>query len=278
MSKETVLSGSEHSTFKTCPSCGETKPTSEFSRNNGRKDGLQFYCKACQAAMNVAYRETRKKAYADVVVPAVKVCARCGEEKPASEFYVDKRRKDGLYSHCKMCHSVIGADYRKANPEKVAAKNARYSLAHKEEIAARARAWQKANPEKAAARLQAWREANPEYVLERQRKWREAHPEYDREWKKQNPEKVAASVRNYRARKRNAPGTHTAEDVQAQYDRQKGHCKWCDCKVGNDYHVDHAVPLSKGGSNWPSNLVISCPSCNISKNDKHPMDYAGVLF
>lgn len=33
-----------------------------------------------------------------------KVCSRCGVLKSFSEYYKDKRSKDGLYSHCKECH------------------------------------------------------------------------------------------------------------------------------------------------------------------------------
>ena len=32
-------------------------------------------------------------------------------------------------------------------------------------------------------------------------------------------------------------------------------------------HVDHLIPLSKGGSDDPSNLVWSCRKCNSSKSD-----------
>ena len=36
-----------------------------------------------------------------------KKCSKCGVEKPTSEYYKDKRRKDGLYPHCKACHYVM---------------------------------------------------------------------------------------------------------------------------------------------------------------------------
>jgi hypothetical protein len=35
---------------KTCASCGETKPVSEFGPHTNTADGLRTYCKACHAA------------------------------------------------------------------------------------------------------------------------------------------------------------------------------------------------------------------------------------
>jgi 5-methylcytosine-specific restriction endonuclease McrA len=34
------------------------------------------------------------------------------------------------------------------------------------------------------------------------------------------------------------------------------------------FHVDHKTPLSRGGSNWPSNIVCACAECNMKKNAK----------
>jgi 5-methylcytosine-specific restriction endonuclease McrA len=31
--------------------------------------------------------------------------------------------------------------------------------------------------------------------------------------------------------------------------------------------VDHRIPLSRGGSAWPANLVPACKPCNCSKNN-----------
>jgi len=68
-----------------------------------------------------------------------------------------------------------------------------------------------------------------------------------------------------RARKANAPGFVTAEQLQARIDFYGGLCAYC----SRSYEcIDHVIPLSRGGSNWPANLMPACKSCNSSKGDK----------
>jgi hypothetical protein len=41
-----------HPGLKRCPRCGERKPSTSFSANKRRTDGLAFYCKTCHADFN----------------------------------------------------------------------------------------------------------------------------------------------------------------------------------------------------------------------------------
>lgn len=192
-----------------------------------------------------------------------KRCARCGEEKPRADFSRNRNYPDGLQYRCKACD----ATYRAANREKIVAYQATYYAQNRESESARLAAYYLKHREKVLARNAAYRSDHREQQLAYSAAYAAAHREQN-----------AAKARNRRAQIKGNGGTHTAEDVQAQYDRQKGRCYWCDIRVGDDYHVDHVVPISKGGSNGPENLVVTCPPCNRSKNDKHPMDFAGRLL
>lgn len=97
-----------------------------------------------------------------------------------------------------------------------------------------------------------------------------------------HPERVrrqvqAASIRR-RARKKQAGGTITSADIKARYAAQKGRCWWCHGNVGDTYHIDHVIPLARGGGNGPDNIVVSCATCNLSKGTKLPVEFAGRLF
>jgi 5-methylcytosine-specific restriction endonuclease McrA len=46
--------------------------------------------------------------------------------------------------------------------------------------------------------------------------------------------------------------------------------------LGRSYHVDHKQPVSRGGSNWPENLAVTCPTCNLRKSDKTEAEFRFV--
>lgn len=70
-----------------------------------------------------------------------KVCKKCGEDKPLSEF--PKGR-----NHCKKCRAEALRLLRRANPEAHREEAKRYYTANKDEVYARIQAWQQANPDK----------------------------------------------------------------------------------------------------------------------------------
>lgn len=47
--------------------------------------------------------------------------------------------------------------------------------------------------------------------------------------------------------------------------RRGDRCAWCGTHWREDFHIDHVVAVSRGGSNDLSNLVAACSTCNLSK-------------
>lgn len=141
----------------------------------------------------------------------------------------------------------------------------RWRTANKAKIAARRRTKYAADPEAARARRRADYAANKARYIASVKAWIKA-----------NPEKAAVIRRNYAARKRNAEGSHTIDDVRKIVRLQRGRCAYCRTRL-LAYHVDHIIPLSKGGSNDRRNLQVTCEPCNIMKRDTDPVDYARRL-
>ncbi|MCA9367635.1 HNH endonuclease [Candidatus Kaiserbacteria bacterium] len=181
-----------------------------------------------------------------------KVCTKCNVEKPLSEFHKSKSGKYGVRGECKPCALEYRRQYRKNN---------------RKEIAEYQHQWREKNRKEIAENGRQYYEKNSEQCRERVRQWQQA-----------NPEKARAHWRNRRARKHNAGGTHTVKDINLLYAGQAGKCWYCGVNVGNEFHVDHFIPLAEGGSNDVGNLRISCPACNLSKGAKDPHEWSGRLL
>lgn len=60
----------------------------------------------------------KKKVY-PVTSDGVKDCARCGQQKPRTDFYVCRTERDGRQAICSICQKEVTADRFKADPERV---------------------------------------------------------------------------------------------------------------------------------------------------------------
>ena len=50
-----------------------------------------------------------------------------------------------------------------------------------------------------------------------------------------------------------------------------GACEYCrllQAATGVTFHIEHFLPRSHGGLTVLSNLVLSCPGCNLAKSDR----------
>jgi 5-methylcytosine-specific restriction endonuclease McrA len=100
-----------------------------------------------------------------------------------------------------------------------------------------------------------------------------------RDWMARNRERMREHARKRLALKKGAPVVEefTYEQV---YERDGTHCQICGAPVviGWDRfvlgynplaaHVDHIVPLSRGGSHTLENVQLACAFCNQSKKDR----------
>ena len=208
---------------------------------------------------------------------------------------VDRQTANGV---CISCRANIGAKYAAAHPEKMRDKhrnyeasligekkerrlhkrkiaNRKYASANPEKIADKSRKWHELNPEKRKENNRRWCAANKDKVAIKNRRYKTEHAaelapmarQRAKEWNAAHPEDVTKRAHARRARKKNAPGSHTADELKALIIAQNYQCI-CGISLKSKKHLDHIVPLARGGSNGIENLQYLCPQCNLSKGAK----------
>lgn len=192
----------------------------------------------------------------------MKSCSRCGVTKPLDAFARNKASPDGRHSVCRECRAIQNKE-RRAKPDYDQAREAALSKARyerrKEALATRRR-------ERYAANREAVLAQNREYWLRNT----EAQRERCRKWAREHPEAMRLIVRRRRATSYAAEGFHTQADIDSLFMTQRGQCVGCGCDLYAGYHVDHVVPISRGGGDGADNLQLLCPLCNRRKADKLP--------
>jgi 5-methylcytosine-specific restriction endonuclease McrA len=78
---------------------------------------------------------------------------------------------------------------------------------------------------------------------------------------------------NRRARELEAGGTLSKGLRTKLFDLQRGKCACCGKPLGNDFHLDHIVPLKLGGSNTDDNIQLLRAACNMQKGAKDPIEF-----
>lgn len=298
---------------KHCHVCGETKPFACFSADKSRSDGLQPKCKDCYRSYRqanwgriVQQRAGKAPTLAERYPGGVKTCEACQAVKGLAEFEEYAVPRHTLSPTCNECRAehrrqweaadtarklawrkenpewcrAYIAQWQRDNPDKVAAKAKRWRLAHRDEILARVKAARAADPEKARERERARYAENVKRIRRRKAEWRVANIETerarDKRYRENNREKVRIQWKARKSRKRGASGTFTPADIAALLQVQKHKCahSWCRVPLKDGHHIDHVMPLARGGSSDRRNLQLLCPACNMKKHAKHPIDFA----
>ncbi len=80
--------------------------------------------------------------------------------------------------------------------------------------------------------------------------------------------------------KRKGMGRFKWRDLKRLYHRQSHRCYYCLEPLGPPgklhqavFHIEHRTPLSRGGSNYPHNVCLACPGCNMQKGTMTADEY-----
>lgn len=120
-----------------------------------------------------------------------------------------------------------------------------------------------------------------EYAVKKLARSRSAHQredpikraEQNLAWCRANRESRRESCRRRQAQHKGAEcvDIFTKADI---WQRDGGICGICLLEANeNDWHLDHIIPLSRGGQHTLDNVQVSHPPCNLSKKDKLMEEY-----
>ena len=217
---------------------------------------------------------------AESILIPVSTCKKCGE----SNF-----REDG---RCRTCQRISHLAWVQNNAEKMRAYRNKYLAANKDVVAAKRREYKENNKEKIKKADALYRQNNAEKKriatavwysknkvttkLARAR-WNEANKERKKElntaWCNANPDAKRAHCQNRRARIAGDGGKLSTGLAKKLFELQKGKCPCCAEPLGDDFHMDHKVPLVMGGTNTDDNIQLLRKLCNHKKGTKHPVDF-----
>ena len=167
--------------------------------------------------------------------------------------------------------------YYKKNKEKIKKYSKAYYREHREECKKYQKEYNQKHKEKIRKRDRVYRRNHQKLITQRQREW--THKKgickkyYSMLGISYTPEYRKMTKANRRRRFKNA-GELTIKTIQLVYeDNIKKYgtitCEYCKNPIefGKD-HLEHKIPLSRGGTNNYDNLCIACEHCNRMKYTK----------
>jgi 5-methylcytosine-specific restriction endonuclease McrA len=176
----------------------------------------------------------------------MKVCKACGESKAFTEFGKEPRVADGLQARCRLCKNKSG------------------------------KIWASQNKDKLNLMQNNYRKANPEKMAIYQQRYKATKREYTKQWYQENKEKYRGYVRARRAKIRENDFVKYSEwEVIAEYGSK---CHLCNMEIDmlasratgssgweESLHIDHVMPISKGGADSLENVRPAHGLCNLMK-------------
>jgi hypothetical protein len=257
---------------KPCSKCGREFLVSPefFYRDKCQKDGFASYCKGCKHIPSLH----------GAIIDGKKKCSNCKQWKLATLEYFkgDSQSESGLGSWCRLCHTTENSRlFHGDNYQQHLEKKIRRQQLFLQGLKECENGKQCKHPQGSILPL------TDEYFMLRKgskdgfrnqcrvcMSARHLENYHQKRW--------SVHSTNRRARKRSAGGNFTPKDIQKLYAAQKGLCWWCSCKLSKKYHIDHRIPISRGGTNQLDNICLSCPRCNLTKYNKMPWEFSDRLL
>lgn len=249
-----------------------------------RRCGLMFSGRKCRPCTNAAAALYRKE-NPEKVKAAIERCRAAAPEQ-YRQMHKSWRERNAEYL------ATSKAEYYANNSESILAKqrtnyqfnaaerrarSSEYYAKNLSKIRVSRQAYYRRNSERIIKRAAEWRSKNTGLASANVKAWAAAHPEKVKaihaEWRANNPDAIRSYHQNRRARKQRSGGKLSPDIVATLFKLQRGKCACCGKKLGRKFHLDHRVPLVRGGAHADHNMQLLTPTCNLQKHAKDPIDF-----
>lgn len=182
-----------------------------------------------------------------------KKCSQCEIDKSIDLF---SPNGDRLRSNCKECQAKKRYQHVSLNKEKVLEQCRESNKRNRDKILAKKKVYHLENKEEILYKHKEYYIKNKELILLKVEEYRKKYPEVYR-----------ASNAKRRAATNGAVCTVSSNDIKSLKEHYLYCCAYCGCETNKDnpLHIDHMIPLSKGGQHVIDNLLPACRSCNSKK-------------
>jgi 5-methylcytosine-specific restriction endonuclease McrA len=266
---------------KTCVACGETKLRASFRNDYENFDGKANICRACQAGGRQSARylrylatpdkdgflpnESRNKTTADGEI--VRFCRGCKHWLNVALFSPDVRTTDRLRYWCEQCASEpYGVDGKLTS-----ASEASFAVC---------RQCHERKPLDSFVKNKRWTGGRESLCKACCNKRSRSSYHLNRVHRRESINKRIAEQSDSEKWYWGHVRYVTRFDIPVELT----HDVWMDilslhgglcarCRDTRDIHVDHIVPLTKGGRDVPSNVEPMCPACNAIKGNAVIADF-----
>jgi 5-methylcytosine-specific restriction endonuclease McrA len=243
---------------KTCSKCLELKFYASYSKCSFVKDGHKSVCKECTKK----YRDANK----EMIKSGQKKHYEANKEKILAKsrtyFQVNRERENERRK-----------EYYQLNKEREIETRKKYYQVHKEKLNNQHKDYYEANKENI-------NDYKKEYYQANKVRLNRLSKAYGKKWRQTEQGRESAYIRCVKRRSLKYKVDFTPYERKQLLDRDNWTCQNCEIKVHDDSkgnwntpnkaHIDHIIPISKGGNSEHSNLKVLCRTCNLSKGDIVP--------
>jgi len=181
-----------------------------------------------------------------------KICSKCKEQKLFTEFAKNRAQRDGYSNNCKICVKL-------------------YNYINADTISERSKEYYKINKQRLLDKQDSYRKCNGDKIIKYRENTRKTTVKYNKKYRENNKLKFLVYSANRRAMKLNATPRWLRKEERQQIEELYEIAQAFKLYTGQDYHVDHIVPLQGEnvcGLHVPWNLQVLEASENIRKSNK----------